>query len=79
MTNDTLFRIIFGVLFVVVILVRRVFERRSAAVAEAGLAQDLDAGSLILVESLLLTLGNLGEVVGCPSWHYRRHCTYLDT
>lgn len=42
MANGLIFRIIPGILFVLVIGTRRVYERRSDGVAQEGLKRDLD-------------------------------------
>jgi protein-S-isoprenylcysteine O-methyltransferase Ste14 len=70
MNDDLIFRIILGILFVIVIGTRRYFEIRSAKTADAGLVQDRDSSRQIALMSILLTLSNLTLIVFLinPNW-----------
>lgn len=70
MDTDLIFRIILGALFLVTLYTRRFYERKSAAIAKAGLKQDKDDRRLIAVESVLLTISLLGIIVYVinPAW-----------
>ena len=63
-------RLILTILFILVIGTRRYYERKSATVAKNDLKQDLDAATIIRVQSLLLTVGNLGMIAYLinPTW-----------
>jgi protein-S-isoprenylcysteine O-methyltransferase Ste14 len=70
-TNSSLgLRLIPAVLFVVVIGVRRRFERRSRRLSASQIKHDLDSRRLIDAQSALLTISNLGMIVYIirPEW-----------
>ncbi len=70
MNTDLIFRIILGVLFLVTLITRRYYERRSAATAEASLLQDRDDQRMIALQSALLTVSLLALIVyvSNPAW-----------
>lgn len=70
MNNDLIFRIILGIMFVIVIGTRRYFEIQSAKTADGGLEQDRDSGPQNTIMSILLTLSNLALIVFLinPNW-----------
>lgn len=70
MDNDLIFRIILGLLFLITLVTRRYYERRSLATATEGLLQDRDQQRFILTQSALLTVSMLGLIIYIinPSW-----------
>jgi protein-S-isoprenylcysteine O-methyltransferase Ste14 len=70
MDNNLIFRLILGLLFVLVIGTRRYFETKTAKIANEGLIQDKDSRTQIFLQSLLLTISNLAMIVFLinPNW-----------
>lgn len=70
MSDDLLRRIGLTVLFIVVVVVRRVFERRADRIAVAGLRRDLDSRKSIAIQTILLAISNLAMIVYLikPAW-----------
>ena len=70
MEKGLIFRLILGGMFLVVIVTRKYFEQRAVKTAHEGLDQDKDSRNLIALQSLLLTVSNLGMIAYLinPNW-----------
>jgi len=70
MENEIIYRIITGILFVVILATRKRYENQAEEVAEEGIVADRDDKRLIGIQSLLLTISLIIIIVYIinPSW-----------
>lgn len=70
MENELIYRIITGILFVIILVTRKRYERQADEVAKNGLVDNRDDKRLIGLQSLLLTISLITIIVYVinPSW-----------
>jgi len=70
MENETFFRGITGILFVIILVTRKLYEKQASEVEKAGLVENRDDMRLIGLQSVLLTISLITIIVYIinPSW-----------